>query len=532
MSQKIAEAYVEISARMDKMEADLKTAQSKFAAATGKMQQSAGGLTASMDKVRLAYAAAATFIGGAFVSAIAGAIKSTADHLDQLDEMSVKTGVSVEMLTSLELAAKQNSVSMEKLATSIRMMYRSMYEANGGSKEAAEAYKRLGVNIKDASGNLKSGNEAFLEVADAISKIKNPAEKSALAMKVFGRAGAEMLPMLEGGRKALQGYIDEAKRLGLVITSEDAARGAAFNDMLDAFTKSLTRLKEIISMWPMEQMTRIFSLLTGSELPDAVVKSDIKKRLNELVDQISYAQYKLVQLENSPGAAMLGNTGKLFNKNPIEQQKKSLASLVAEYDVLIGTLDLLAQKQAKVAAGSGGGGGGGSTSPSYSAKGFGEIGPTGGLSGDRRIDGLTIPEYIGKAQELNATIIDTRTVVSDMMQDIQNQWGGTIAEFIKGGQTFNDFMSNMFENVLESFSRMIGEMASRWMVSSLMGSLFGAAPSVGGNNVPGVGMWSMPKSTSVIINAVDAQSFDDALRRNAASVTNIVYESQHYGRAI
>lgn len=535
MSEKIAEAYVEISARLDKMHTDLNRARTDFTRSADQMQAKADSLSGSIANIKSAYAMASAFIAGAFVSAIAGAIKSTADHLDQLDEMSVKTGVSVEMLTSLELAAKQNSVSMEKLATSIRMMYRSMYEANGGSKEAADAYKRLGVEIKDAQGNLKSGNDAFLEVADAISKIKNPAEKSALAMKVFGRAGAEMIPMLQGGRKALQGYIDEAKRLGLVITSEDAARGAAFNDMLDAFTKSLTRLKEIISMWPMEQMTKIFAMLTGSELPGAAKQSVRQTQIKNVIDDISAAQAKILSLEdniskNKSGESLFGLDTPALEKE-LAKTSELLRKLYNEYLFFEEDMEKLRERGATTNAG-GGGGGGGPAIKKYSAKGFSGIGPTGGLSGDRRIDGLSIPEYIGKAQELNATIIDTRTIVSDLMQDMQSQWGDTIAEFIKGGQSFGDFMSGMFENVLDSFSRMVGEMASKWMVSSLMGSLFGAATSVsGGGNIPGVGMWSMPKSTSIVINAVDAQSFDDALRRNAASVTNIVYESQHYGRA-
>jgi hypothetical protein len=531
MSQKIAEAYVEISARMDKMEADLKTAQGKFTTATNNMQKSAGGLTASMDKMKLAYAGAAAFIGGAFVGAITSAIKSTADHLDQLDEMSSKTGVSVEMLTSLELAAKQNSVSMEKLATSIRMMYRSMYEANEGTKESVDAYKRLGVEIKDAQGNLKSGNEAFLEVADAISKIQNPAEKSALAMKVFGRAGAEMIPMLNGGRKALEGYINEAKRLGLVITSEDAARGAAFNDMLDAFTKTLTRLKEVIALWPMEQMTKVFAMLTGSELPDGAKASVRQKQIKDVVEQISDAQKKILQLEASLGDNAAGRS--LFTLNTPALRKE-----LAETEQLLGSLynqylefeDKLAELKTKNApAGTGGGGGGGAARPS--ARSATAWNPS-VMYDSLAMRGLKNPsELIGPVREVQETLIDTFTHVGALMEDIQSQWASTIAEFIRGGQTFNEFMANMFEDVLEGFSRMLGDMASKWMMQSLFNGIAGSW--LGGGTSP-----SMPASTprmgggtSIVINAVDAQSFDDALRRNAASVTNIVYESQHYGRA-
>ena len=149
-------------------------------------------------------------------------------------------------------------------------------------------------------------------------------------------------------------------------------------------------------------------------------------------------------------------------------------------------------------------------------------------------------ELIGMFPELQATIIDTSVTLQDrlvapfgeMMTELQGQWSGTISEFIKGGQSFGDFMGNMFEDVLDAFSRMLGQMLSQWLTNQLFGSITGF--SLGGGLKAGpevASTFNARTGTSVVINAVDAQSFDDALRRNAASVTNIVYESQHYGRA-
>ncbi len=545
---KIAEAYVEISARLDKMNADLNRAKSDFAKASGQMQTQANALSGSITKIKASYALAAGVIGGAFVGAITSAIKSTADHLDALDEMAVKTGVSVEMLTSLELAAKQNGVSMDQLATSIRMMYRSMNEAAEGTKESADAYKRLGVNVRDASGKLKSGNEAFLEVADAVAKIQNPAERSAMAMKVFGRAGSEMLPMLEGGKEALKGYIDEARRLGLIYTDEDAKRGAAFNDQLDAFTKVLTRLKETVAMWPMEQMTKVMAMITGSDLPD-VVKMDVR------IDQISDLQKKISDFEkrmpyyekaaaNPKREFMRGYyENKLKEKNEeLRSMNNELATLVQDYQAL----DAIKANSGKTDDGGGGG--------VFTPKLGGLMAMTGRPTktkeeADILLNSITqmnpkigevkrsVGELVPAFQEVQATIIDTSVTLGDklvapfeaMMIDIQGAWANTISEFLKGGQTFGEFMQNVFENVLDSFINMISQMAAQQLAGSIFSGITGLKYNAAG---VGANYASMQGGTTININAVDAASFETLARRNAGVITGVVWEQQQYGRAM
>lgn len=545
---KIAEAYVEISARLDKMNADLNRAKSDFAKASGQMQTQANALSGSITKIKASYALAAGVIGGAFVGAITSAIKSTADHLDALDEMAVKTGVSVEMLTSLELAAKQNGVSMDQLATSIRMMYRSMNEAAEGTKESADAYKRLGVNVRDASGKLKSGNEAFLEVADAVAKIQNPAERSAMAMKVFGRAGSEMLPMLEGGKEALKGYIDEARRLGLIYTDEDAKRGAAFNDQLDAFTKVLTRLKETVAMWPMEQMTKVMAMITGSDLPD-VVKMDVR------IDQISDLQKKISDFEkrmpyfekaaaNPKREFMRGYyENKLKEKNEeLRSMNNELATLVQDYQAL----DAIKANSGKTDDGGGGG--------VFTPKLGGLMAMTGRPTktkeeADIYLNSITqmnpkigevkrsVGELVPAFQEVQATIIDTSVTLGDklvapfeaMMIDIQGAWANTISEFLKGGQTFGEFMQNVFENVLDSFINMISQMAAQQLAGSIFSGITGLKYNAAG---VGANYASMQGGTTININAVDAASFETLARRNAGVITGVVWEQQQYGRAM
>ena len=506
---KIAEAYVEISARLDKMNADLNRAKSDFAKASGQMQTQANALSGSITKIKASYELAAGVIGGAFVGAITSAIKSTADHLDALDEMAVKTGVSVEMLTSLELAAKQNGVSMDQLATSIRMMYRSMNEAAEGTKESADAYKRLGVNVRDASGKLKSGNEAFLEVADAVAKIQNPAERSAMAMKVFGRAGSEMLPMLEGGKEALKGYIEQAQRLGLVFTDADAKRAAAFNDQLDILSARLRVFKEKSLLPVLEMLTGLMGGDSGRDVSRASAGfadiagyvGDIAKGLmsgkSYIEAQVTAAARLRVNIETAAVAA-----GKYNDEMYGKWAKRPTYEM-----------DVTASRATGAAA--------------PSARKMAAWNPP-AMYDSLAMRGMSNPgELIGPMQEVSDTLIDTFTEVGSLMEDVQAQWSSTIAEFIRGGQTFADFMANMFEDVLDGFSRMLGEMASKWLMNSIFNGI--SSSWLGGG---AAATTTAAAQTTININAVDAASFETLARRNAGVITGVVWEQQQYGRAM
>ena len=90
---------------------------------------------------------------------------------------------------------------------------------------AAQAFGVLGLNAFDTSGKMKSANELMLESADAFAKMPDGIEKTGLAIKVFGKQGMEMLPVLNLGRKGLEDMMAAGKASGKVMSTEqvDAA---------------------------------------------------------------------------------------------------------------------------------------------------------------------------------------------------------------------------------------------------------------------------------------------------------------------
>ncbi|RVA59773.1 phage tail tape measure protein, partial [Mesorhizobium sp. M7A.F.Ca.CA.001.11.2.1] len=103
----------------------------------------------------------------------------------------------------------------------------------------------LGVKIKDINGKLRPTEDIVLDVADAFARLPDGALKAALAIELFGKSGAELLPFLNAGKAGLQDLGKQAEQLGIVLTKEQAAIGDALGDSLDSIKKAAagTRLQ-------------------------------------------------------------------------------------------------------------------------------------------------------------------------------------------------------------------------------------------------------------------------------------------------
>ncbi len=162
----------------------------------------------------------------------AATIKGAVDMLDKLDDLSEKTGISVENLSALRYAGEVTGTSMEAIATSVKKLSVNMAEAASGSKEAVATFKSVGVEVKNADGSLRNQDLVLGDLADRFASYADGAGKSALAQKIFGKAGADMIPLLNQGSEGIARLRKEAEGLGLVYGGELAKQAAQFNDNL------------------------------------------------------------------------------------------------------------------------------------------------------------------------------------------------------------------------------------------------------------------------------------------------------------
>jgi hypothetical protein len=161
---------------------------------------------------------------------------NSAAYADEILTASTVTGMSTDSLQAYKYAAELVDVSLDTLTGSMARNVRSMSSARKGTGEVADAYRRLGVSVTDASGNLRDSETVYWETIDALGKVSNETERDALAMQIFGKSAQELNPLIAQGSVGIAELTEEAKRMGAVM-SEDSLNA------LGKFDDSIQRLK-------------------------------------------------------------------------------------------------------------------------------------------------------------------------------------------------------------------------------------------------------------------------------------------------
>lgn len=204
--------------------------------ATGALSKIAGGFDGMAGKVGAFVAAA-----GVAAGVVAGArwltdITSRAiDAAGRLDDLAQSTGVSGETLSRLSLAAKLGGTDLEGLAGGIQKLNIKIDDAVGGNKQAAESFARIGVSVKDAGGEVRSTEDILGDVAEAFSGMEDGASKTAVAVDLFGKSGAALIPFLNAGKEGIDEAKAAADALGITMKGDTLAAIAATGDSLDMF---------------------------------------------------------------------------------------------------------------------------------------------------------------------------------------------------------------------------------------------------------------------------------------------------------
>lgn len=151
---------------------------------------------------------------------------------DQLNNLSKNAGVSIEALGGIAFAASKVGGTLEDTAASIGKLNKSIAEAAaGGTSKAADAFNAIGVSVTDAAGKTKSADQVFAEVADKFKGYADGPEKAAIALALFGKAGAAQIALLDQGGQALRDNIEYYQRFS-GVTQETADKASEFSDTL------------------------------------------------------------------------------------------------------------------------------------------------------------------------------------------------------------------------------------------------------------------------------------------------------------
>lgn len=206
---------------------------------------------------------------GAITTALISFTKSTTEAAGEIDELSHKTGLTTDTIQELNYAAEYLEISAGDIGSSIAKMTKNMDTARKGTGDAAEAFKTLGVRIKDSRGNLLDSEEVFYNVIDALGQIGNETEKDALSMAIFGKSAMSLNNLILEGSDGMKKYAKEAHEAGYVMDNETIVAFNEFDDSMVKFNKKLEAVKMTLGQALLPVLDTFASLL--SEIPTPVL---------------------------------------------------------------------------------------------------------------------------------------------------------------------------------------------------------------------------------------------------------------------
>ena len=153
---------------------------------------------------------------------------------DDLNMMSKRYSIGTKDLQMYSAAAELVDTDVEAIAKSHVKLEKTMLTASKGTGTAAEAFDALGVQITNADGSLRDGEQVWQETIKALGQMENETQRDAYAMALMGRSASELNPLIEDGGETYQRLAETMAKYDLEFVDQDMLdRANEFNDSLD-----------------------------------------------------------------------------------------------------------------------------------------------------------------------------------------------------------------------------------------------------------------------------------------------------------
>lgn len=269
-----------------------------------------------------------SLMGGVAAAAFAGVVVSVAHAGDEIGNMAEQLGVSTDALQEMKYAADQSDVTFETLTSSLKFMSKNAFEAATGSKEAMEAF--AGVQLRDANG-LKDPAELLMSVADRFKTLKDPIQQTNLAMKIFGRGGMAMIPMLKTGGEELRAFMEDAHALGYVLDKETIEASDRFDKSFKRLRSSLEGVRNKLGAPFVDAFGRAMFAL--SEIIRKNLLPFVEKRLVPALKEIGRRFGGVIDVVRSLGSE-LASIGSKLTDNPIVRALMQLVGAAVDMEMV------------------------------------------------------------------------------------------------------------------------------------------------------------------------------------------------------
>lgn len=182
----------------------------------------------------------------AFAGAMTAVVFSVSKLGDSIDKGSQKMNMSAEQYQKWSYAMELSGSSIEELREGYNQMSGQISQAVNGTEESQKAFQRLGVNLKDAQGNLRSTGDIFEDVVVSLQSMDNATERTALAYKLFGESTSKLNPLLNNNANFLKDVVRTQDALGSQMSGSLVSASAKFQDAITTMKQGWQGFKNVL----------------------------------------------------------------------------------------------------------------------------------------------------------------------------------------------------------------------------------------------------------------------------------------------
>lgn len=211
---------------------DLEANTATFSEAMDKMEHLSAKTAEDVKKSLQKIAAAGIAMGAAIAGGTYEIVKHAVETIESLEHMSQSAGTTVDKLSALAYAANLVNLPTELLVKGMEKLAQASFKAQNGNAALHDIFAKLGIHVTDSNGHLKDTGELINEIAPKFARMADGAGKTALAMQLFGKGGAAMIPFLNEWGVHQEELTENARKFGLVIGPETSAKALQFAETM------------------------------------------------------------------------------------------------------------------------------------------------------------------------------------------------------------------------------------------------------------------------------------------------------------
>lgn len=189
-------------------------------------------------------------------------VNDIAEQAAQLKDASEQTGLATDELQAYSLAAEQAGASQSDFTAGLKRLSKELATGTDELGGKSKLFDKLKIQTKDASGQVRKFSDVLPEIADKIAGLQSPAEQTALAVQLFGRGGAKLLPILKQGAAGVKQLKQNLADLGGGFSQEAIDKADEYDDSVVRLEYSFRSFKSLIGVSVFPLLEKIVGILT------------------------------------------------------------------------------------------------------------------------------------------------------------------------------------------------------------------------------------------------------------------------------